>query len=63
MRAKQCTATEVAVDMPGAERCRCQREPGHEPPHHCQHGFHWTKGGNFTGTCGHCRTGVVVKVG
>ena len=47
---RRCTATEVVVDLPGAEDVRCVRERGHQPPHHCPHGFHWTRGATLSST-------------
>lgn len=61
-RAKQCPARETCVDhMP--EEVQCVRERGHEPPHHCPHGFHWTDDARvpFRGVCGHCKLDVTLR--
>lgn len=39
----RCTATELALDLPGGEVCRCSLEVGHEGEHACQHGFHFAE--------------------
>ena len=58
----RCRAREAVVDGSFPTDERCVRESGHEPPHHCPHGFHWTDDrGRFEGKCGHCNSHVVLK--
>lgn len=59
--AAPCKATTVAEDGPEPGPERCIRHDGHEPPHHCPHGFHWTDtNAPFTGKCGHCGRDVTL---
>jgi hypothetical protein len=59
--AARCPATETAVDGFPLD-VQCVRAPGHAPPHHCPHGFHWTDDpGDFTGVCGHCGQPVKLR--
>jgi hypothetical protein len=59
----RCQATKTAIDGSCPTVERCQREVGHEPPHHCPHGFHWTDDPRvpFKGVCGLCKVEVELR--
>ena len=59
---RRCRAREVAIDGPVPVDCHCVCKAGHEPPHHCQHGFHWLTGKalSFKGVCGECKREVTL---
>jgi hypothetical protein len=60
---KRCRTRELAIDGPCPVNTQCVRMSGHEPPHHCVHGVHWTdKREDFRGVCGHCGLDVNLKV-
>lgn len=60
---KRCRARETCIDGACPVNSQCLRKSGHEPPHHCVHGFHWTdKDEDFNGVCGHCQQNVELKV-